>query len=627
MTEQLYIDGQLVDMPKAGIGISLNINSNILTNFGVPVGNYTNTIKLPMTSRNAEIFGVRGEVAVVNDIPYDVHEARFIRNGVEMISAGKCYLLSVSDSYEVSICWRRDNLGALINSADTLDMLGDQSAVVMTGEQQESTPASDITDTPIFAWYDGSTESEGFRKPQDISKHPFQPSITVDDIIAAIETRYGVQFNIGGDTSGWCIPITGRTAPAGTIQGGIYVWLGLGGYEVGKSSRLTNWTQVDSGTPCTDIVKATADGDGTAKALKTTVPLKLRVRSRYVNGIDFYLRYTGSSTNITPPDGFELIACKPANNKDWSGEKIATICDTWTVTSDNLIHMEFDTSFDVESGQLITFAFRCEDTILYEVVANSASTGAESIILDSPYEVAEAPLNRAIYVWRNLPKVKVLDFIYTLCAFTGTYCAIDGSMINLYSYDELASRPAIDKTADLILASRMMKPKNIAFKVNGWEAVNLLQWANGYEGEIDVNNAQLTGSRDWFKSVFNATEGAAGWILRCWAENWDDYYTQCTYDYDTPSPTIAKAVAFQGAQTQRLRLSRVDFSDIVAAKYASVQSWLDAVVVVKATMARGEDLLTAEKIYIAQFGAYFTPLTIQMDGKSDIANVELLKIS
>ena len=67
--ELLYIDGQLVDIPVTGLGITLNFESNILDGVTKREKNYSNTVKLPKTQRNGAVFGCAGEASVVSTIP------------------------------------------------------------------------------------------------------------------------------------------------------------------------------------------------------------------------------------------------------------------------------------------------------------------------------------------------------------------------------------------------------------------------------------------------------------------------------------------------------------------------------------------------------------------------------
>lgn len=104
MKQELYIDGIAVDIDE-DTDVTLSVKSNLFRDITKMTANTTYTIKLPRTSKNTRIFGYAEIVQASTDVPYQYHDCRYFRNGVEIIRNGKAVLISVSDKYEISVIW------------------------------------------------------------------------------------------------------------------------------------------------------------------------------------------------------------------------------------------------------------------------------------------------------------------------------------------------------------------------------------------------------------------------------------------------------------------------------------------------------------------------------------------
>lgn len=115
MKQELYIDGIAVDI-DSDTSVTLNVKSNLFRDITKMTANTTYTIKLPRTAKNARIFGYAEVVQASTTAPYQYHDCRYFRNGVEIIKNGKAVLLSVSDRYEISVIWALNAALSKINS-------------------------------------------------------------------------------------------------------------------------------------------------------------------------------------------------------------------------------------------------------------------------------------------------------------------------------------------------------------------------------------------------------------------------------------------------------------------------------------------------------------------------------
>ena len=98
--DMLFIDGKLVDLDD-NTKITLNFKSNIFTDLSKIVSNNSYTIKLPKTIRNQRIISHAELPSADSGYPRKYHDARYFRNGVEVIPTAKAVLISISDKIEI----------------------------------------------------------------------------------------------------------------------------------------------------------------------------------------------------------------------------------------------------------------------------------------------------------------------------------------------------------------------------------------------------------------------------------------------------------------------------------------------------------------------------------------------
>ena len=104
MNEELIIDGRRVDM-SPDTRIVLNFKSNLLGDVSKITASNSQTISLPKTTRNREIFDHATAPAYSSGFRYRKHAAEYSRNGVKIISDAYALLLDSADNYEIALYW------------------------------------------------------------------------------------------------------------------------------------------------------------------------------------------------------------------------------------------------------------------------------------------------------------------------------------------------------------------------------------------------------------------------------------------------------------------------------------------------------------------------------------------
>ena len=102
MTEELYINNKRVDM-NADTKITLNFKSNILGDISKITSSNSQTISLPKTNHNRNIFDDPTSPSRSSSFPRRKHPARYVKNGVTVIADAYAVLLDCSDKYEIAL--------------------------------------------------------------------------------------------------------------------------------------------------------------------------------------------------------------------------------------------------------------------------------------------------------------------------------------------------------------------------------------------------------------------------------------------------------------------------------------------------------------------------------------------
>ncbi len=102
MNDELYINEKRVDLPS-GQQIALNKQFHDLSTLSNRNASRTNQLSLPATRNNKRIFGFMDAQNSDSNTPYRKSAARYIQDGVEIISDGIAFALEAQDSLKVVV--------------------------------------------------------------------------------------------------------------------------------------------------------------------------------------------------------------------------------------------------------------------------------------------------------------------------------------------------------------------------------------------------------------------------------------------------------------------------------------------------------------------------------------------
>ena len=93
MTEEIYIDGTLMDLDAGKTNVQMIYQSPVMMDFQSVVSNRTTNVTLPLTQNNLKAIGYVG-TQVDSDFPYRKHSVIYKRDGVQLLT-GIATLLSI----------------------------------------------------------------------------------------------------------------------------------------------------------------------------------------------------------------------------------------------------------------------------------------------------------------------------------------------------------------------------------------------------------------------------------------------------------------------------------------------------------------------------------------------------
>lgn len=191
MREILYINGQRIDMSSSGV--TLTLKSNLFGEFGKITSGYSQTIKVPKTVTNTTIFGIPEITTKDNEVVRKRLPAKLYRDGILLIDGIAILLTSTKDSYEFALTFGVVSFLDAVKDGGDLNELPDNGEYVIWNEYSLSTGGeyriTEYNPAYGFADYDNGVN--------DVSKCQNTPLVSIEWLLAKIESTFGFNFSFG----------------------------------------------------------------------------------------------------------------------------------------------------------------------------------------------------------------------------------------------------------------------------------------------------------------------------------------------------------------------------------------------------------------------------------------------
>ena len=477
----LFIDGELVDLDDS-TKITLNYKSNLFTDLSKIVSNNSYTIKLPKTVRNQRVIKHADLPACSTDYPRKYHEARYIRNGVEIIPNGKAVVLSISEVIEVALTWGNFvSLSNLIGEGKTLNELFSEDYV-----QWDSNIA--ISDYEKNSGVIVSKINFGFKVEEALVT--YHPSVRASWLLERIQENYGLTFNWPEEKKD---PISKLIIPCLFRNGGYanqrerYCKVEI----AGSQDSLLFWNTVETGPRFEETFKYNfATGSSIlVRSIKVvadgTVVITPNFKSKNDNLVILY-------------------------GESWIDENYQYL--PYTIIDDEYpYHYNIPYEIDIQEGYFFTIGIRQGWANVNRLEDNSV------VFAMKPKEVQ---IGDKFPIVENLPKIKIMDFIKSICFMYGLF-AIPSEVENqllFISVDEIKNNKPKAKnwTKRVVATSHDNKPNEMSYTLDDFARNNRMKWkadesvVGKYDGAIIVENNTLSFERDVITMPFAASDTRGG---------------------------------------------------------------------------------------------------------------------
>lgn len=621
--EQLYIDGELVDLGD-DTKITLNIKSNLFTDLSKIVSNNSYTIKLPKTVRNQRIIGHADIPACNTDYPREYHEARYFRNGVEIIPDGKAVLISCADTLDIALTWGNGALMEAITEGDkTLNDLQQT-----TPNQYNLTWRRTVDNYAVNKDFLVSDFDAGIRNYD--TKNYTHPCVRVPWILGRITADSGVSFEWPSTIKSsfinrLLVPLTTKTGEREDEDNGLSLPMtyrngqieGHGDYSVhgAITASVSN-----------DYMQVTGESGEIFWGVKMLYDnLKLRMEGR----LSFiYMSEEARTPRIvafTVRDGsaVEVMSANAASlEKNSSGN--------WNVTFD------FDEeSGTMEVGDVAYFAF---DDMGYVVENATEGYGKWTVhaypSVDEAVPAEEGVSNGLYPIIPNLPDIKWADFLKAIASMCGLFAlAKDKSTIQFVSAAQIAANKAEAKdwTKKVVASYLENKPNELTYTLDGFARNNHYRYKEDdtvkgdYDWSLLVDNATIEVDADAVTLPFAGTD----------TRNRRAYIP--LYDYSNSEDGVGELrdveprILFETAEGDLSKASFAELAwrELIGAYYGTYQALIRRPVVIKEKIEISDvelrEIDVTVPVYLAQYGKYYAIISIKAED-TGICECELLQL-
>lgn len=645
--QELYIDGTLVDIDE-NFSVSVNLKSNLLGDVSKIAANHTYTMQLPLTSHNRAVIGGADLIPVQTQFPYMFHRADYYRNGTPIIRDGRAVLLSVGETIDIIVTW------GVITPLSQFIAGGASLRDLVTGElvSYPEQPTfmkwgaflADDSYSPFYANADYHKPLEDAEREQTTTQHVprwnanyARPSVRVPWLLNHIAQQYSVGFNFEQETQDildrLCLPMVNDTPNAQSLTPSTIT--------LGQYSRSGTEYIYDVQLQNTGSVFSTYDGTfcfvGTTKTI--TLSFNYRVTTEFAFAVAIAARTcmqirVTDGTNTEEPEDLQMRYDVVERNGNNAVVELKGTLDVQLVAGQGiaLVHKADLFSNIVSFAQALTG------------MQVKTTNQADHIQFGSPFNIDG-----------NLPDIKIIDFLKTLCAVCGVFpLQPKNNTISFVPFHTLEDNKdnALDWTDKVIPAYDLERSRQTEYTVSEWAQRNWMKWkeADGYAGEsdgtINVADDTLDAERDIITIPFAPSKvnnvGRALipiWELSNYEKLMGGEETTPTYIIDNCEPRLLMATPYKtqrvisgGSDANKdvmLTMDGLRFGEIIDNRYQLVTEMLnDARVITERMKLNDADLLSFDErvpVYLSQYGASFAVLEINAD-EDGMADVKMIKL-
>lgn len=508
MTEELFIDGSLVDL-KPDATTTLNYKSNLFGDISKITSSNSQTVQCPKTTRNRKIFDNPGAPAYISDKRYKRYSAYLVRNGIEVVSVGYAVLLSASESYEIALYWGvMANLQTWVDKAGNLNELTGTEALAWNASIA-ITSLSQMKSTGYgYAKYDCGVSNSNL-----VNIHP---SATAWWILNKIAGQAGFTFEMPtkymNALKAIAIPcLSCNASPASNAAEATTTTYPFITYENGF------WGFSIAGSVLNTDRHKIIDPDDITKIRKVDNATKVVISIVNQSGAQLGMTLYSNNTNSFPARVY--VRATQYSETDETTTQIAISIASSSVTSSTGMYAYQKTYYFAPINEELLWG-------KYEYLRLFPHDGSNKIVgsrLGNTKLTITEDFEKIIYpstfpIPQNLPEISQIDFIKAICGILGIFVVPDPSNANNLKFVSVeilqTNKAQAQDWSDKLVSSNGDEPKTVEFKINDYCRNNYFKYkeddtvARKADGNLTVASEVLEKEKTVITLPFAPSDGS-----------------------------------------------------------------------------------------------------------------------
>lgn len=610
MTEQIYINGVRMDVPKDN-NLSLIFQSPYFTDLDSIVSNRTTAVDLPSTPNNLQAIEQANLETSETAFAYNKHRVVYVRDGLQVFS-GLATLQSITPTtLRFSFVWGNVSVFQKLLETNLRDL---QTGEDYVGYNDAAAAAGDFYYPPgwnsRYNWGTGAAS--------------VQPIMPVGAIISRLQTQFGVQIVMRGmkqaetvSFKDYSIPLIYRNADDESRR--------RQGVEMGGTGTVDVLGLVEGAIPytMTYMQGATQNLNGMVHGALIDVGEIDRIRICVPAGFQTWNNRTGAT------GGLRIVSTDETGV--YFGRLLRTVKMAHTFDRGRVVHtVEADEDFEVNTrgisyiALLICSQHGSAASQAHPPVTPCGVLTPKRILVYDPSRETLTYGDGAIFpLYRNLPDWTVSDFLKNLMKIEGlfAYSTDEKTIVFVTIGDLYAARgQALDWTDRIVSAGGAPTETTVVY--GSFARRNWFKWAEdetvkgNHDGYIDIDNKNLDQEIDLVTVDFAPTEGDR---IPVWS------YTEGASEWQEVEPRILK----QQEGGPKLSFDGLDWPTLIDTKYRSYRNMIARIRSVKVSVALDTWELTrfdaTIPVYVRQWGHYYAVMKLTAKGNG-LADAELLQM-
>ena len=606
MTEELYIDGEAVDL-KPDAATTLNYKSNLFGDISKITSSNSHTIQCPKTTSNRKIFDNPGAPAYMSDRRYKRYSARLVRNGIEVVRIGYAVLLSSSETYEIALYWGvMANFQAWVDKAAKLNDLAGAEALTWNSNIAATTLSQMKSAGYGFAKYNCGVSNTSLAN--------FHPSATAWWILDKIAKQAGFTFEVPSKYTSALQKIAIPCLSQNSSDASNEAEATVSTYPL-ITNRNGFWGYSIAGNNGTDR-HGVFDPDDNTKIRKVDNATKVIISIVNQSGAPLGMVLYSNRASELPSRVY--IRARRYNDHDETTTQIAVSIASSSVSSSTGKYAYQRTYYFADIEEEISWGE-------YDYLRLFPHTGTSLIVgsrLGNTKLTITEDFENILYpslfpIPQNLPEISQIDFIKAICGMLGIFVVPDPANVNNLKFVSLdiiqENKTRACDWSDKLVRSNDDEPKTTEYKINDYCRNNYFKYKEddtvptNADGNLKIDSEVLDAKKTVITLPFAPSDGST-------IPHYELSDDGTAVDTVQVKDRIMRLISDDSGLAM-LTFDDLDFTTLLSKYYSTLSRLLNsAISITEQIMLNEYDLNSLDysiPFYLRQYGKFYGIVSIQ----------------